>query len=221
MVRLGFLKEREGANEMRRAALVAIAILSLTVATFAQNQKPANQKDQGNLNDMTGSVPVIPGVQVIEGPNRGDVRIAREVRHELLMLPYYSLFDDLRYKVDNGVVTLLGNVINPTLKSDAQNVVKKIEGVEKVDNKIDILPPSTMDDRLRLATARSIFSYDGLSRYGWEAAPSIHIIVKNGHITLLGVVDSEADKNAAGLRANGVPGAFSVDNQLQVANPKS
>ncbi len=207
---------------MRRAALVvAIAILSLTVATLAQDQKPANQKEQGNLNDMTGSVPVIPGVQIIQGPNRGDVRIAREVRHELLMLPYYSLFDDLRYKVDNGTVTLLGSVINPTLKSDAQNVVKKIEGVQKVDNKIDILPPSPMDDRIRRATARAIFSYDGLSRYGWEAAPSIHIIVKNGHITLLGVVDSEADKNAAGLRAKGVPGTFSVDNQLQVANSKS
>lgn len=207
---------------MRKAVLViATAILSLTVATFAQDQKPANQKDQGNLNEMTGSVPVIPGVQIIQGPNRGDVRIAREVRHELLMLPYYSLFDDLRYKVDNGTVTLLGNVINPTLKSDAQNVVKNIEGVQKVDNKIDVLPPSNMDDRIRRATARAIFSYDGLSRYGWEAAPSIHIIVKNGHITLLGVVDSEADKNAAGLRAKGVPGAFSVDNQLQVANSKS
>lgn len=206
---------------MRIAALViTIAILSLTVVTFAQNQKPANQKEQGNLNDMTGSVPVIPGVQIIQGPNRGDVRIAREVRHELLMLPYYSLFDDLRYKVDNGTVTLLGNVINPTLKSDAQNVVKKIEGVQKVENKIDILPPSNMDDQIRRATARAIFSYDGLSRYGWEAAPSIHIIVKSGHITLLGVVDSEADRNAAGLRAKGVPNAFSVDNQLQVANSK-
>ncbi len=213
---------------MRRAVLVfATAMVILTIGVLAQNPN-GQQKNQpqaaaqtGNLNQMTGSVPVIPGVQIIEGPNRGDVRIAREVRHELLMLPYYSLFDDLRYKVDNGTVTLLGSVINPTLKSDAQNVVKKIEGVQKVDNKIDILPPSNLDDRIRRATARSIFSYDGLSRYGWEAAPSIHIIVKNGHITLLGVVDSQADKNAAGLRANGVPGAFSVDNQLQVANSKS
>ncbi len=213
---------------MRRAVLVfATATVILTIGVLAQNPN-GQQKNQpqaaaqtGNLNQMTGSVPVIPGVQIIEGPNRGDVRIAREVRHELLMLPYYSLFDDLRYKVDNGTVTLLGSVINPTLKSDAQNVVKKIEGVQKVDNKIDILPPSNLDDRIRRATARSIFSYDGLSRYGWEAAPSIHIIVKNGHITLLGVVDSQADKNAAGLRANGVPGAFSVDNQLQVANSKS
>lgn len=209
---------------MRRAVMaIATTVLMLTLGAFAQknqDQGPATAQ-QSNLNEMTGSVPVIPGVQIIQGPNRGDVRIAREVRHELLMLPYYSLFDDLRYKVDNGTVTLLGSVINPTLKSDAQNVVKKIEGVQKVDNKIDILPPSTLDDRIRRATARAIFSFDGLSRYGWEAAPSIHIIVKGGHVTLLGVVDNQSDKNAAGLRANGVPGVFSVDNQLQVASSKS
>ncbi|HEU5400092.1 MAG TPA: BON domain-containing protein [Terriglobales bacterium] len=203
---------------MRRAIpAVTTAILMLILAVSAQTQKGQQKPQQGNLNEMTGSVPVIPGVEVIGGPNRGDVRIAREVRHELLMLPYYTLFDDLRYKVDNGTVTLLGNVNNPTLKSDAENVVKKIEGVQKVENKINTLPPSTMDDRIRRATARAIFSYDGLSRYGWEAAPSIHIIVNGGHVTLLGVVDSQADKNAAGLRANGVPGVFSVDNQLQVA----
>lgn len=211
---------------MRRVILVfATTILMVALGVSAQNNKNRDQgtktAQQSNLNEMTGSVPVIPGVQIIQGPNRGDVRIAREVRHELLMLPYYSLFDDLRYKVDNGTVTLLGNVINPTLKSDAQNVVKKIEGVQNVDNKIDILPPSSMDDRIRRATARAIFSFDGLSRYGWEAAPSIHIIVKSGHVTLLGVVDNQSDKNAAGLRANGVPGVFSVDNQLQVASSKS
>ncbi|MDT8067092.1 MAG: BON domain-containing protein [Terriglobia bacterium] len=212
---------------MRRAVLaVATAVLGLTIGVFAQNQK-GQQKNQsqpvaqtGNLNEMTGSVPVIPGVQIIQGPNRGDVRIAREVRHELLMLPYYSLFDDLRYKVDNGTVTLLGNVINPTLKSDSENVVKRIEGVQKVENKINILPPSPMDQSIRIATARAIFSYDGLSRYGWEAAPSIHIVVNGGHVTLMGVVDSQADKNAAGLRANGVPGVFSVNNELQVATAK-
>lgn len=211
---------------MRRAILAfATAILMLALGGSAQtskNQGPGTKTaQQSNLNEMTGSVPVIPGVQIIQGPNRGDIRIAREVRHELLMLPYYSLFDDLRYKVDNGTVTLLGSVINPTLKSDAQNVVKKIEGVQKVDNKIDILPPSTMDDRIRRETAQAIFSFDGLSRYGWEAAPSIHIIVKNGHVMLLGVVDNQSDKSAAGLRANGVPGVFSVDNQLQVASSKS
>lgn len=205
---------------MRRAVLVvATAILTLTTVVFAQSQKPADQKAQGNLNDFTGSIPVIPGIE-IQGPNRGEARIAREVRHELLMLPYYTLFDDLRYKVNGSTVELLGNVNNGTLKSDAENVVKKIEGVEKVENKINILPPSSQDDRIRRATARAIFSFGGLSRYGWEAAPSIHIIVKNGHTTLLGVVDNESDKNAAGLRANGVPGVFSVENQLQVVKSK-
>ncbi len=206
---------------MKRALLaVVIAMLSLSLFVAAQNQKPADQKQQGNLNEITGSVPVIPGIQ-IEGPNRGEARIAREVRHELLMLPYYSLFDDLRYKVNGTTVTLLGNVTNPTLKSDAENVVKRIEGVQNVENKINVLPPSPMDDRIRRATARAIFSHAGLSRYGWEAAPSIHIIVQGGHVTLLGVVDNQSDKNAAGLRANGVPGVFSVDNQLQVATSKS
>ena len=201
---------------MKRAALVvATAVLTLTTIVFAQNQKPADQKAQGNLNDFTGSIPVIPGIE-IQGPNRGETRIAREVRHELLMLPYYTLFDDLRFKVNGTTVELLGNVNNGSLKSSAENVVKKIEGVEKVENKISILPPSSMDDRIRRATARAIFSFGGLSRYGWEAAPSIHIIVKNGHTMLLGVVDNQSDKNAAGLRANGVPGVFSVDNQLQV-----
>jgi hyperosmotically inducible protein len=202
--------------EMRRAVLVAISVLSLSMGLLAQDQKAAGQSTPANINDVTGAIPVIPGVE-ITGPNRGETRIAREVRHELLMLPFYSLFDDLRYRVNGGTVELLGDVINPTLKSDAESAVKKIEGVEKVENKINILPPSPMDDRIRQATARAIFSFGGLSRYGWEAAPSIHIIVRNGHTTLLGVVDSEADKNAAGIRANSVPGVFSVDNRLFVA----
>ncbi len=201
---------------MRRPLLVAIAVFLLAMGLAAQQQKPANQGAPSNLNDLTSSVPVIPGVVDINGPNRGETRIAREVRHELLMLPYYTLFDDLRYRVDGGTVELLGEVNNPTLKSDAENVVKKIEGVEKVVNNIKILPPSPMDGRIRERAARAIFSFGGLSRYGWEAAPSLHIIVNNGHITLLGVVDSEADKNAAGIRANGVPGVFSVDNKLVV-----
>ena len=212
---------------MKRAVLVvATAVLTLSVGLFAQDQKATGKNaqqnaatSQSNLNEVTGSIPVIPGIK-IEGANRGEARIAREVRHELLMLPYYTLFDDLRFKVNGDSVELLGNVNNPTLKSDAENVVKRIEGVSKVDNKINVLPPSSMDDRIRRATARAIFSYGGLSRYGWAAAPSIHIIVNGGHTTLLGVVDSEADKNAAGLRANGVPGVFSVDNKLQVANRK-
>ncbi len=151
------------------------------------------------------------------GGTEPSARITRETMHELLMLPYYSVFDDLEFKVDDGTVTLYGAVTNPVLKSDAESAVKHIEGVEKVDNNIEVLPLSPNDDRIRHAVYRAIYGFDGLTRYSWGAWPSIHIIVKNGHVTLKGVVDNENDKNLAGLRANGVPGAFSVTNGLEVA----
>ena len=149
---------------------------------------------------------------------RNENRISREVRHELLMLPYYSVFDDLAYSVNGDTVTLYGNVSNPTLKKDAENVVKKIEGVEHVDNRINVLPPSPMDDQIRLATYRAIYSKAPLQKYGWGAVPSIHIIVNNGRVTLTGVVDNQADKELANITANSVPGVFGVQNNLQVAN---
>jgi len=148
--------------------------------------------------------------------NPSQDRIAREVRHELVMLPYYGVFDNLAYNVNNGVVTLYGQVTRPTLKSDAGNAVKGIEGVTRVDNKIEVLPLSPADDRIRLAAYRAIFSEPALNRYAIQAIPPIHIIVENGKITLVGVVASEGDKNIAGLRANGVSGVFSVNNQLRV-----
>jgi hyperosmotically inducible protein len=143
-------------------------------------------------------------------------RISREVRHELLMLPYFGVFDNIAYKVDGPTVTLLGQVTRPVLKSDAENAVKRIEGVEKVDNQIEVLPPSSMDDRLRVALFRAIYQYPALQKYELGVQKPIRIIVKSGRVTLEGVVDSEADKNLAGLRANGVPGIFSVTNNLQV-----
>ena len=124
------------------------------------------------------------------------------------MLPYYSVFDNLAFQVDGDTVTLLGQVTRPTLKSSARNVVKGIEGVEKVVNKIEVLPLSPADDRIRLATYRAIFGESALQRYGMSAVPSIHIIVNNGRVTLEGVVDNETDKNLANIRANGVPGVF-------------
>jgi len=142
--------------------------------------------------------------------------IAREVRHELVMLPYYGVFDNLAYRVDGRTVTLLGQVTRPTLKSDAGNVVKRIEGVEKVDNQIQVLPLSSMDDRLRLAEYRAIYGQTGLDRYALQAVPPIHIIVDNGKVTLVGVVATQQDKDLAGVRANGVPGVFSVVNNLRV-----
>ncbi len=143
-------------------------------------------------------------------------KLVKEVRHELVMLPYYGVFDNLAYRVDGAKVTLFGQVVRPTLKSDAENVVKKIEGVERVDNEIEVLPLSPNDDRIRRAAYRQIFSKPGLERYQMGAVPPIHIIVKNGNITLVGVVDNEADKNLAGIAAKGVPGAFGVTNDLVV-----
>lgn len=154
-------------------------------------------------------------------PNVNENRIAKEVRHELLMLPYYSLFDDLEFQVNGSEVTLLGSVVNPVNKTDAAAAVKNIEGVEKVNNQINVLPPSNMDDQVRARTARAIFGTAGLSRYAWSAVPSIHIIVDRGHVTLKGVVDNESDKNVAGIAANGVPDVFSVTNDLQVASTAS
>jgi hyperosmotically inducible protein len=144
-------------------------------------------------------------------------RIAREVRHQLVMLPYYGVFDDLAFKVDGGTVTLLGAVVRPVLKSDAENVVKRIEGVTQVVNEIKVLPPSPMDDQVRRAVYRAIYGDPALSmRYGFRAIPSIHIIVESGRVTLEGVVANEADKNLCNLRANGVANVFSVTNDLQV-----
>src|SRR5437899_2660357 len=143
-------------------------------------------------------------------------RIVKEVRHELVMLPYYGVFDNLSYRVDGSKVTLFGQVTRPTLKSDAENVVKRIEGVEKVDNEIEVLPLSPNDDRIRLAVYRAVYSKAPLQRYSLMAVPPIHIIVKNGDLTLVGAVASEADKNLAGLTANGVSGVFKVKNDLVV-----
>src|SRR5581483_11687325 len=148
--------------------------------------------------------------------SQADSRLIQEVRHQLVMLPYYSIFDDLAFRVNGTTVTLLGQVTNPTLKSDAGNVVKKIEGVAQVDNQIEVLPTSPMDDQLRRKLYFAIYGYPALQKYDMPVIKPIRIIVKNGHVDLQGVVDSEADKNMAVLRAKGVPGTFSVDDHLRV-----
>jgi hyperosmotically inducible periplasmic protein len=151
-------------------------------------------------------------------PNQKSMdRLYKEVRHELVMLPFYGVFDNLSYKVDpDGTVTLFGQVARPTLKSDAENVVKHIEGVEKVVNNIEVLPTSINDDQIRRAAYRAIYGNDVLSMYQLRAVPPLHIIVKNGNITLEGVVARQMDKQVAGVQANSVPGAFSVTNNLVV-----
>jgi hyperosmotically inducible protein len=142
--------------------------------------------------------------------------ISREVRHELVMLPRVSVFNNLAYRIDGHTVTLFGQVTQPIVKDDAGKALKGIEGVDRIDNQIEVLPLSPNDDRLRLALYRAIYGFNALNRYALPVVKPIRIIVKNGHVTLEGVVASEADKNLAGIRANGVHGVFSVMNNLQV-----
>ena len=143
-------------------------------------------------------------------------RTDRQIRHEIVMLPYYSVFDNIAFKLEDGRLTLLGQVTRPTLRSDVERAVKGVEGVESVDNKIEVLPLSPFDDRIRRAVYRAIYGDATLFRYGLQAVPPIHIIVKNGNVALEGVVSTESEKNVAKIRANGVSGVFSVTNNLQV-----
>ena len=146
----------------------------------------------------------------------GETNIAREVRHQLVMLPYYGIFDDLAFLVTGSVVTLVGQVVNPTLKSDAENVTKRV-GVQQVINKIEVLPPSPTDNQIRVAEYHAIYGDPAIStRYAFRALPSIHIVVKGGNVTLEGVVANDGDKSLVNARANTVPNVFSVTNNLQV-----
>src|SRR5438445_719472 len=180
---------------------LGVLAMMLGVAAGAMAQTPRAQQSADRAPAISG---------------RGSDRVTREVRHELVMLPYYGVFDNLAYKVDGSTVTLMGQVTRPTLKSDAERVVKSIEGVDKVVNKIEVLPLSPNDERIRMAVYRAIYGNTSLQRYGLQAVPPIHIIVNNGNVTLEGVVATEADKNIANLQANGVPGVFSVKNNLRV-----
>jgi hyperosmotically inducible periplasmic protein len=188
---------------MKKSLLAVLALpLIFSMAAFAsaaiQDNQPAGALSQKSID-----------------------RIIREVRHELVMLPFYGVFDNLAYKVDpDGSVTLLGQVSRPTLKSDAENAVKRIEGVEKVVNNLEVLPNSPNDDRIRRATYRAIYGNSVLSQYQLRAVPPIHIIVNNGHVTLEGAVARQMDKQVAGMQANGVHGAFSVTNNLVVDEPE-
>ena len=157
-----------------------------------------------------------PELQRRRGEGRTSQRLVERVGHELRMLPYYSVFDNLEYRVSGNGVELLGQVVRPTLKSDAEGVVKRIEGVERVINHIEVLPLSPNDDRIRVACYRAVFSTPSLQRYAAPPVPTIHMIVKNGNITLVGVVDSDSDRNVAKLKASTVAGAFSVTNKLRV-----
>ncbi len=143
-------------------------------------------------------------------------RLAQQVRHELLMLPFFGVFDDLSFTLEGRTVVLSGQVTRPVLASSAAQVVKGIRGVEEVVNRIEVLPLSPMDDRIRLAVYRTLFRQPSLSRYTLGAIPPVRILVKNGNVTLTGVVLNEMDRNIAGIQANLVSGVFSVTNNLRV-----
>jgi hyperosmotically inducible protein len=146
-----------------------------------------------------------------------DDRVSSAIYRELITLPYYGVFDHMKFEVSKGgVVTLRGAVRNPTLKDDAESRVRSVEGVEEVRNEIDVLPASPQDDRIRLAAYRAIYRHDTLERYGLNAVPPIHIIVKQGTITLEGMVDSKLDSQVAEMQARGVSGTFAITNNLEV-----
>jgi len=160
------------------------------------------------------------GAQTVSSNARLEQRLSRQVRHELNMIPQFTVFDNLAYRVDGSTVTLAGQVRDAIVKDSAEARVKRLEGVERVDNQIEILPASFNDDRIRRQVARAVFNDPRLFNYGIQSVPPIHIIVKNGHVNLEGVVRTQTDKDDAFIRANGVPGVFSVQNNLQVEQPK-
>ena len=206
---------------MRSTKLVGV-LLTFAIAALAQ---PAATPGPSAAQGAGGTAAIVVPGPVVADYNEHfttgspvEQGIAKEVRHELLMLPYYTLFDSLGYTVQGRTVTLTGTLTSQdaVTKKDAEIAVKKIEGVEKVVNDINVLPPSPMDDRIRERTYRALNRTAGLSRYFWEAAPSIHIVVQNGRVTLDGFVLNEADKNMAGIAAKTIPGAFEVTNNLRV-----
>ena len=191
----------------------------ITLALLLALMPAAWQNPQGSAPATTApnTQSASPSTQNAPLSQKGIDRIVKEVHHELVMLPFYGVFDNLAYKVaPDGTVTLLGQVSRPTLKSDAENVVKRIEGVERVDNQLKVLPVSPNDDRIRRAVYRAIYGNEVLSQYALRAVPPIHIIVENGNVTLEGVVARQMDKQIAEMQAKSVPGVFSVTDNLRV-----
>lgn len=198
---------------MKKALLLSL-LLILRAAAMAQAAPPTGGAE------MCSGGPVVAdwGNKLGQLANTTEGKIFKEVRHELLLLPYYSLFDDLEYCVQGRTVILSGTLTSQhsVTKEDAQAAVKRIEGVEQVTNNIKILSPNPLDQQARERVYRKLVNTAGLSQYFWEAAPSIHLIVDDLHLTLKGYVNSEGDKNLAGITANQVSSLFSVTNELQV-----
>lgn len=188
---------------VRACKAFGVCGLALLLGAFATH---AQQAQEGRSNNIATA--------------QETANIAREVHHQLAMLPYYTVFDNIGYQVTGNNVTLTGQVAVAVNRDDAQNAVKGIEGIGQINNQIQVLPPSPMDDQIRREEYRAIFGFDSLGKYAFMNIPAIHIIVSGGHVTLYGVVNNQADKDMVGVRANGVPNVFSVTNNLQVATDK-
>jgi hyperosmotically inducible protein len=171
----------------------------------------------GLLISTGGFANAAPAQKTVQPP---DETLQREVLHQLRMMNFYTVFDNLEFSMDGNRVVLEGQVTRPEAKSEAVAAVKSVKGITDVQDNIKVLPLSNDDDRIRRAAYRSIYGDPQLSKYGFQSVQSIHIIVDNGHITLEGSVDSQADKNVAGIRANSVEGAFSSKNNLMVRGEK-
>jgi osmotically-inducible protein OsmY len=186
---------------MTKAKAFAIVVLASSVFAGAASAATVHPSFQGKF--------------TLAKAHYGD-SLTEEVRHKLVMLPFYSVFDNLEYEVNGSEVTLLGQVTKPVVKIDAETAVWGIEGVTRVLNKIEVLPPSPMDDQIRRAEFRAIYGEPTLERYAYGPVPPIHIIVKGGRVTLEGVVANQGDKDLINIRANEVPGVFSVTDNLRV-----
>ena len=185
----------------RFATCVALlALLTASVTRSFSGQKSASQERR-------------------EAEDKYPAGLARVIQHQLLVLPFYSVFDSITFALDGKKVTLAGHVVRHTLKDHAEAAVKNIEGVDAVVNNIEVLPVSPADNDLRRSVYRAIYENPALARYAIQAVPSIHIIVKNGSVSLEGLVASESDKNLAAVRAGDVPGVLNVKNNL-VVRPK-
>jgi hyperosmotically inducible periplasmic protein len=182
-----------------RAALLGLLFSMLWVSTLP----------------VTAAVAPEPGVQRSRR-NRGHAFIQERIRKQLASLPYYSVFDNLNFTYNGETVVLGGEVMRPTTRDDAEDAVKRVEGVERVVNNIEVLPLSNIDDRIRKEAYQRLFSHPQLSRYGVQPVPPIHIIVKHSRIKLEGVVANESDKIVAGMIANQISGVFNVQNNLRV-----
>jgi hyperosmotically inducible periplasmic protein len=155
-------------------------------------------------------------------PQGPDGNIAKEVRHEIVMYSHYTIFDDIKFRVNQGQVVLEGAVTQPYKKSDLGKIVQQLPGITSITNDLKVLPLSSMDDRLRMQVARAIYRDPSLSTLAFQALPPIHIIVDNGHVTLEGIVNSDMQKQIAGIRANSAGLSFGmVTNNLAVENPAS